>query len=319
METTDEAKRWMTGSFMQRLSTILDYGFAYMYAHSAALEYVNSERNKIRKYEQMQCEYPQHKKILQKRIELTFVEYIRKICLCAFLYMRGHPDTINEFRLIRQVLDEHDEMEQAILSAHRRERSRQAKESSKQQDKSKVKQFTKLSQKLHRLEDKMDELKKSHSSRLVESLREIQRRVDEKVSENTNRDDIEESQGQQQSQNVNGENHDENESDNSSIVKFADVNCAKSSTQNAPRCQHHPIDCCKVIQPIIDKIETTLNSLSAQQQYEESSGSSPEVNPCKSITVTLESQQFSSILPEFKTTKLGSNGCHVELKLNLEC
>lgn len=164
----------------------------------------------------------------------------------------------------------------------------------------------------------MDGIKKSHlsrnanleSSKMVESLREIQRRVGEKVDENSNQVDIEICQGQQA---VAVENEDcvaENESDSSSILNV-NSNEIQSSTQ-------HPIECCQVIQPIVDKIETTLNSLSSKQQSSSDPTAVHDTNPGKSITLTLESQQFRSILPEFKTTKLSNGQIHVELKLNLE-
>lgn len=329
MEETDQIDEWFARSFMPRLSTILKYGFAYLFAHPEVRPYIDSEMNKIRKYERIQSEMPSKREHCRKLIELTFIEYINKICQCAFLYMRHHPDTINEFRHIRRVFDAHEEFQQIFSRSHRRcHRSKKSKEDGT------LKEIMKLLEKVQNAEQKMEEIKKNRSSRkeksrsceLFETLRNIRHQVKSNLSENEV--DIEKSQEHEEdSASVSIEINEENESDRSSILHFND--CVKSSTRTRATAgpsksdaldstsKSHQIECCEVIQPIVNRIETTLNSLSAQQGNE-SSGSGQETNPSKSITLKLESQQFSSILPEFKTTKLSNGHIQVELKLNLE-
>lgn len=110
MEAIAERQKIFVQNFIVNSTRLMEFGFAYLFAHPEWVPLMDCEMEKIRSLEKIQSRSPVDQCQYQLYMRKAFIDYIMKISMLGFKYVKAHPETFKEISDLKKIFVEYEKL-----------------------------------------------------------------------------------------------------------------------------------------------------------------------------------------------------------------
>lgn len=187
MEAVAHRQEKFVKNFLDNSTRLLEFGFAYLFAHPEWIPLMDEEIEKIRSLEKLQTRSAfdecQHRRCLRQ----AYIDYIVMITKLGFKYVKAHPETFNEVCDLKKIFEEYEQLRKDFQIAKILNKPRVNGKCKGKKDEPQVNPMKEFKQLRGHLTNVQDQLKRNHQSpRERQSSRDILKKFNQNLTDKVN-------------------------------------------------------------------------------------------------------------------------------------
>lgn len=124
MDNIAQRQKKFIENFLKQSKVVMEFGFAYLFAHPELMPMMDCEMKKIRSMETFQKSYPRAKQRCQQIMRQAYINYVIKLTKLGFKYAKCNPEVRCDVGKFRKIFDEYDQLRKDCLMEEKKRMDR---------------------------------------------------------------------------------------------------------------------------------------------------------------------------------------------------